>query len=374
MAPMTGARRIGSIEALPTPALLLDLDRAERNLAEMAERARGWGVGLRPHVKTHKCVELGRLQRAAGAVGITVSTLDEARAFADAGFDDLTWAFPVIPSRIPECVELAERLTLRLVADSNEAIAALERTGAELRVLLKVDCGYHRAGVDPDHPASVRLVERLAGSPTLGFDGLLSHSGHAYRCGSVEDIRRVAAEECAVTGGFAERLRAAGFAVPTVSIGSTPTCRLAAELPGATEVRPGNYVFFDYSQVVFGSCRTTETAVSVLATVVSSRPDLGQCVVDAGALALSRDPGPAQAPTPTLGEIFDDYERGSLSPDLRVTSLSQEHGVLSRALPVGTRVRILPNHSCLTMACFDRYQVVRGDRILDRWPIHRRRS
>ncbi len=362
------------IDQLPTPALVLDLDRAERNIAAMAERARRWGVNLRPHIKTHKCVELGRLQRDAGASGITVSTLDEARVFAAAGFDDITWAFPVILSRIPECVALAELVTLRLVVDSDEAVDGLERSGARFPVLLKVDCGYHRAGVDPRSPAALGLARRLSESRELGFDGLLSHSGHAYACDSVTSIRRVAAEECEVMGELAERLRADGLVVPTVSIGSTPACRLAEAVPGATEIRPGNYVFFDRTQAVFGVCAPSEVAVSVVATVVSSRPDLGQCVVDAGALALSKDPGPPLAERPSMGEVFDDYASGALSPDLYVRSLSQEHGILSRALPVGTRVRILPNHSCLTVACFDELRVARGERLIDRWSIRRERD
>ncbi len=365
---------MSDLEALPTPALLLDLDRAERNIERMAGRARELGVALRPHVKTHKCLELGRLQLDAGAAGITVSTLDEARAFAAAGFDDLTWAFPVILSRVDECRELAERVTLRLVVDSDVAVDALERTGAAFRVSLKVDCGYHRAGVDPGDPAAVRLVERIAASPTLRFDGLLSHSGHAYKCETTEEIRRVAAAECAVMSGLADRLRGAGIEVPTVSVGSTPACTLADEMPGVTEIRPGNYVFFDYMQVVYGTCSAADTALSVLGSVVSSRPDLGHSVVDAGALALSRDPGPSSAPRPTMGETFESYPAAELSPDLRLVSLSQEHGILSRPLPVGTRVRILPNHSCLTAACFDEYRVVRGDRLLGRWRIHRQRS
>jgi D-serine deaminase-like pyridoxal phosphate-dependent protein len=365
---------VRSIGDLPTPALLLDVDRVERNVNEMAARARGWGVELRPHIKTHKSIEVGRLQRQSGATGITVSTLDEARAFAAAGFDDVTWAFPVIPSRTRECSELAQRITLRLVVDSLEAVAALEAEGTPFPVLLKVDCGYHRAGVDPEAPQALGVVDRIVDSPNLRFDGLLTHSGHAYSCDSVEGIRRVAAEECEVMAGFASRLRSSGLEVPTVSVGSTPAMRLARAVPGATEIRPGNYVFFDYMQVVFGACEARETGVSVLATVISSRPDLDRCVVDAGALALSKDAGPEHAPKPTFGEIFDDYEAGGLSPDLRVVSLSQEHGILSRALPVGSRVRILPNHSCLTVACFDEYQVVSGETVRDRWTIHRARS
>ncbi len=359
---------------LPTPALVLDLDRAEANIADMARRATNWSVDLRPHVKTHKCLELARLQRSAGARGITVSTLDEARAFAEGGWDDITWAFPVILSRIPECAALAERVRLHLLVDSTEAVDALERHGGAFSVLLKVDCGYHRAGVDPEHPSSMALAQRIAESQRLRFEGVLTHSGHAYKCSSLEEIRGVAHEECRVVANFAERLRATGVPVATVSVGSTPACRTADSVSGATEIRPGNYVFFDGMQVDFGVCSAREVAVSVLATVVSSRRDLRQCVVDAGALALSRDAGSSVSRPPSLGLVYEDYDAGTVHSEHRLTALSQEHGILSGALPVGRRVRLLPNHSCLTAACFDEYIVARGDRVIDRWPIHRLRT
>jgi D-serine deaminase-like pyridoxal phosphate-dependent protein len=364
-----------SLDGLPTPALLLDLDVVERNLRRMADRAASLGVALRPHIKTHKCIELGERQRALGVSGITVSTLYEARVFAGHGFADITWAFPVILSRLGEVGELASRITLRLVADSPEAVDALAGLGSSerpLHVWLKVDCGYHRAGVDPAAPESVRLAARIAGAPSLVFDGLLSHSGHAYNGGSREEIAGIAEEERAVTAGFAERLRDSGIAVPAVSVGSTPAMSAVERLDGVTEARPGNYIFYDYTQATLGSCAVGDCGVTVLASVVSTRGE--QSIVDAGALALSKDTGPNRPEKKTLGEIFADYATGALDPEVRLVSLSQEHGIVNAALPVGSRVRILPNHSCLTVACFDEYQVVRGGEVVDRWKIWRGRS
>lgn len=368
-----------SLDDLATPCLLLDLDVVERNLRQMAGRAAALGVALRPHVKTHKCIELGERQRALGACGITVSTLYEARAFADHGFGDITWAFPVILSRLAEVRALASRITLRVVADSPEtvdALAGLGRLGGSdrpLHVWLKVDCGYHRAGVDPAAEESVLLAERIARSPGLTFDGILSHSGHAYHGGSRAEIAAIAEEERAVMAGFAARLRAAGIAVPAVSVGSTPAMSAVARLDGVTEARPGNYAFFDFTQVALGSCAVRDCGVTVLASVVSHRPGDGRFIVDAGALALSKDPGPDGVET--MGEIFADYEAGTLRSGARLVSLSQEHGTVESdaQLPVGSRVRILPNHSCLTVACFDEYQVVRGGEVVDRWKIWRGR-
>lgn len=362
-----------TIDELPTPALLLDRDVLEQNLARMAERAREWGVALRPHVKTHKCIEIGRRQRELGARGITVATLQEARDFADSGFDDMTWAFPVIPSRIRELEELAERVTIRPVVDSLEAIEALERTGRAFPTWLKVDAGYHRAGVNPQGAYALRVAERLARSRRLHFDGLLSHSGQAYRGPAGPAVAAAAREERDGMLAFAERLRRAGIEVPGISVGSTPGLTAIDHLDGITEIRPGNYAFYDYTQVVLGACRPADCALTVLATVVSSQPDAHHSIVDAGALALSKDPGHPGADPPTMGEIYAEYAAGTLRADARLVALSQEHGRVEGRLPLGARIRILPNHSCLTAACFDAYDVVSGDEVVDRWPIRRRR-
>jgi threo-3-hydroxy-D-aspartate ammonia-lyase len=357
-----------------TPALLLDLDVLERNIAAMSARAKSLGVALRPHIKTHKCIEIGRLQREHGAKGITVSTLYEARVFADHGFDDITWAFPVIVNRIPEAAELAERVTLRLVVDSTEAVDALERSGRPFHVWLKVDCGYHRAGVAPQGPLLIDLARRLNQSRHLTFDGILSHSGHAYKARTRAELVQVAEEERRVMAECAGRLAGAGCRVSGVSVGSTPAMSAYQTLQGVTEVRPGNYVFYDHTMTVLGVCGVRDCAVTVLSSVVSSQPDAGHCVVDAGALALSKDVGPAHSPQPTMGEIFSDYSAGSLRMDARLASVSQEHGVVSTSLPVGTEVRILPNHSCLTVAQFDEFVVMRGETVVDRWRIWRGRD
>lgn len=364
----------GKVADLPTPALLLDLDRLEANLTGMAQRARRLGVRLRPHVKTHKCVEIAGRQRALGASGITVSTLYEARVFADYGFDDITWAFPVVLSRLPEVRELAGRLRLGVVVDTTEAVDALERLRHRLLVWLKVDSGYHRAGVDPCAATSVDLARRLAASSSLDFRGILTHSGHAYHGRSRAEIVAAAEEERRVMTGFAARLREAGLTVPCVSVGSTPAMSVVERLDGVDEARPGNYVFYDYMQCVLGSCTPAQCAITVLASVVSSQPGAQHSVVDAGALALSKDPGSELAPHPSLGEIYADYAAGRLDPEARLVGLSQEHGRLNRRRPVGDRIRILPNHACLTTSHFDEYHVVRGDDVVDRWKVWRGRN
>ena len=358
---------------LPTPALVVDLDKLEANVKHMAGRMKKLGVALRPHVKTHKCVEIGRMQRDHGASGITVATLVEARAFADAGFDDITWAFPVILTRLDEARALAERIKLGLVVDSVEAVAALERTGFPFHTWLKVDCGYHRAGVDPHSEDALRLAERLGRSKTLKFAGILTHSGHAYHARGDDEIRAVAEEERRVMATFAERLSKAGVTVRAVSVGSTPAMSKVERLTGATEARPGNYAFYDYMQTVIGSCAVADCALTVLASVVSNQRGTNHSVIDAGALALSKDSGLETYPYATMGEVYDDYATGTLDAEHRVVGLSQEHGFVSGVLPVGSRVRVLMNHSCLTAAQFDAYDVVRGAEVVDRWTIFRGR-
>jgi D-serine deaminase-like pyridoxal phosphate-dependent protein len=360
-------------QELSTPALLLDLDVLEGNLRRMADRCTELGVRLRPHIKTHKCIEIALGQRELGAAGITVSTLHEARVFADAGFDDITWAFPLVLSRLPEAVELAHRIRLGVTVDSAVAVEALAATRAPFPVWLKVDCGYHRSGVSPDSDAAVEIPARIMEATELEFAGLLSHSGDAYAGVSPGHIARIAHGERDVLNRLSIRLEGSGIRVPDRSAGSTPSMAHVQDLSGVTEVRPGNYSLYDFTQVALSSCAVENCAATVLASVVSSRVDDRTSVVDAGALALSADPGPPGFATPTMGEILSDDLRGTVRQNARIVSLSQEHGVVSSALPVGTRVRVIPNHSCLSVACFDAFFVVRGDEVLDRWAIHRGR-
>jgi len=301
-----------------------------------------------------------------------VSTLEEARAFADGGFDDITWAFPVIPGRLHEAAELAARVRLGVVVDSVTAVDGLIGTGAPFRVWIKIDCGYGRAGVDPESAVPGELAERVIGGG-LELAGILSHSGNAYHAASRSEMARIADLERRTMADLAAKLTTEGISIPDASIGSTPSMSAYRTLQGVTEVRPGNYALHDYTQVLLGSCDVGKCAATVLTTVVSSHPDRDTAVVDAGALAMSLDPGPRHMGRRSFGEILDERARGTLRRNARLTSLSQEHGIVSRSLDVGTRVRVVPNHSCLTVACFDAFSVVRGDDILDSWPILRHR-
>src|SRR5207245_5135669 len=279
----------GKLYDVETPALLLHLDVVERNVAHMAARARQLGVALRPHAKTHKCVELGRLQLEHGARGLTVSTLVEAEVFAGAGITDLTWAFPIDPGHVAHARRIVHQTgaTLRVVVDDLDAARAL--AGSGLHVWLKVDCGYHRAGVDPASDYAVAVARELGREQGLPFAGILSHSGHAYRTTNRREAARVAEEERSAMTGFAEPLRRDGILVRDVSVGSTPALAAVESLAGVTEARPGNYVFYDRTVVLIGCCAPEDLCVTVLATVVSHQPGASHFIVDAGALELSKD-------------------------------------------------------------------------------------
>ncbi len=370
--------------ALPTPSLLLDRPRAERNAARIGERVRTLGARLRPHIKTHKCIEVARLQTAGHGGGITVSTLAEARAFAAHGFRDITYAVPIEPGKFAAVVALvASGVRLALITDDagvpGPLAEAARRAGVTLEVFIKVDCGYHRCGVGPKGHALVELAQRIGERSSLRFAGILTHAGHSYHARGAAAISAVAREERDVMCAAAARLRAAGIEVPAVSVGSTPTAVHVDHLRGVDEVRAGNYVFFDLTQAALGNCTPDDTVLSVLASVVHRDLARRQVVLDAGAIAMSKDRGPVEfVPDAGYGRLVD---LDGTDLGLTLTALSQEHGVVRAAddtqlaalaaLTVGTRVRILVNHSCLTAAQHGEYVVHDGRAVVDRWAIHR---
>jgi D-serine deaminase-like pyridoxal phosphate-dependent protein len=369
------------LHTIKTPSLVLDVARVRRNAEQMSERIKGLGATLRPHVKTHKCVEVARIQTGGGAGGITVSTLAEARAFAAHGFKDITYAVPIEPGKFDEAMELSNSCErFALITDDVDIPPLLDeaarRRGLTLDLFMKVDCGYHRCGVEPDRPEALAIPRRIGAAANLRFAGVLTHAGHSYHARSRDELLSIARHERDVMTEFAARLRSDGVEVPTVSVGSTPTATHYEHLEGVDEARPGNYIFFDAFQATLGSCAFADCALTVLAAVVHRDRARRKVVLDAGAIALSKDRGPVEFdPSCGYGRVLD---LGGAETGLRVGSLSQEHGeVLLEddgqldALPVGARVRVLANHSCLSAAQHTHYHVLEGSRVVDRWEIQR---
>src|ERR1043165_1068171 len=346
-----------NLQDLKTPSLILDIERVRRNAAGVGEIARRNNARLRPHIKTHKCVEVARIQTAGQDGALCVSTLAEAEAFARHGFSDFTYAVPIEPGKFGAVTEMIQRgVRLNVITDDAEIPGPLNdaarAAGVCVPVFLKVDCGSHRCGVELQATEAVEIPRQISALPNLEFAGILTHAGHAYDASSKDEIAAVARHERDSMVELAERLRSDGIAVPTISIGSTPTIQHVDHLQGIDEVRPGNYIFFDAFQATLGSCGFTDCALTVLAAVVHRDRGRKKVVIDAGAIALSKDRGAvALAASCGYGRVLDLVGNDL---NLRVQSLSQEHGVFDIAddatfesLKVGSRVRVLSNHSCL---------------------------
>lgn len=369
------------LRSLKTPSLVLDAERVRRNARRVGERVAGFGASLRPHIKTHKCVEVARIQTNGHSGGITVSTLAEARGFAACGFADITYAVPIEPGKFEAAIELSRNCErLALITDDSSVPRQLDeaarRASVRLDLFLKVDCGYHRCGVEPHTPEAFEIPRRIMDSSNLRFAGILTHAGHSYHCRSKEELLAVAQRERDLMLDFAGELRTSGMPVPTISIGSTPTITSVDHLDGIDEARPGNYIFFDAFQAALGSCALEDCALTVLAAVTHRDRGRRKVVIDAGAIALSKDRGAVEFDSSCGYGLVLDLEGSDTG--LRVSALSQEHGEIVdvdeenlERLKVGTRVRVLANHSCLTAAQHSHYDVLEGDSIVDRWEILR---
>jgi D-serine deaminase-like pyridoxal phosphate-dependent protein len=359
---------VNAIEDLPTPSVLVDLDVLERNVARMQERANRAGVKLRPHAKTHKSVSIGRMQLAAGARGLTLAKTSEAEVFADLGIDDVFLAYPVVGAdKARRLLALSDRMLVTVGADSLAGAQSLGVTfreaGRRLRVLLKIDSGFHRVGVAPE--SAVETARRIAEAPGIELVGVFTHGGHGYSGRTPQEVARIGVEESRIVAETADALRAAGLEIAEVSLGSTPTAAAAMTGRGVTECRPGTYVFNDRSQLALGTCVEGDCAMTVLATVVSA-PAPDRAVLDAGSKTLSSDPRRPEADG--FGLV--------VGRQSRIARVSEEHGVLAvvpgETFRVGERVRVLPNHACAVTNLTDQLTAVRAGHVEGRFPVHAR--
>ena len=354
---------------IETPALLLDTVRMDRNIARMRSRLRALGAGFRPHLKTSKCVDVARRLFDGGVGPITVSTLKEAEYFFGHGFTDVLYAVGITAVKLRHVADLRARgCDLKVIVDNDEAARAVAAVAAQfgtsVPTLIELDTDGHRSGVAPEGDDLLRIGQMLGAS----LAGVLTHAGASYDCHSAEAIRALAEQERARSVTAAVRLRSAGLPCPIVSVGSTPTATYAQRLDGVTEVRAGVFVFFDLVMAGISVCTIDDIALSVLATVIGHQRDKGWLITDAGWMAMSRDRGTAKQPVDQGYGLVCDEARVPVA-DLIMTAANQEHGIVAHRsgdpaqtplLPVGTRLRILPNHACATGAQHDRYLVVTG--------------
>ncbi|GGB17534.1 alanine racemase [Allosediminivita pacifica] len=375
---------MSTLADLDTPFLVLDRDRMDANLARMRRHAERLGVTLRPHLKTVKSVPAAQRVLGDMANPATVSTLQEAEAFAEAGCTDMIYAVGIAPAKLPRVIALRKRgVDLAVVVDNAaqvDAVCAASRdAGTPIPALLEIDSDGHRSGLRPGDPQIVALGRALAeGGAELR--GVLTHAGESYGCFTLSEQEALAAKERDVATGAAEALRAAGLTCPVVSVGSTPSVHFATDMTGVTEVRAGVFTLSDLVMAGLGVGGLDDMALSVVATVIGHQPDRGWLITDAGFMALSRDRGTAQMPVDQGFGLVADLD-GRPFGDLLVLKTNQEHGILGMRegsaaplpeLPVGTRLRIYPNHACATVAMHPSFAVIAGgDEIVETWPIER---
>ncbi|MDP9600950.1 UNVERIFIED_ORG: D-serine deaminase-like pyridoxal phosphate-dependent protein [Variovorax paradoxus] len=369
-----------TLDTIDTPAALIERTRMQRNIGRMQRHMNELGVRFRPHVKTSKCIEVAKAQREAGAQGITVSTLKEAEQFFAEGFTDILYAVGMAPHRLPHALELRRRgCALCILTDSVEsarAIAAFGRANGEaFDVLIEVDTDGHRSGIRPEED-SLLEVARVLHEGGMRLGGVMTHAGSSYELDTPEALRAMAEQERSGCVHAAQRLREAGLPCPVVSVGSTPTALMAGALEGVTEVRAGVYVFFDLVMRNIGVCTEDDIALSVLTTVIGHQAEKGWAIVDAGWMAMSRDRGTQKQKRDFgYGQVCD--LDGRVLGGYVLGGANQEHGILSREgepdagivarFPIGTRLRILPNHACATGAQFPEYQALSEEGELKTW-------
>lgn len=371
------------LNEIETPVLVLDRVKMDRNITRLRERLAGFNVVLRPHVKTNKSVDVARRMGMPGTP-ITVSTLKEAEYFFEHGWVDILYAVGIAPNKFHHVAGMVQRgARLTVILDNLETAAALaafcRENTLDLPVLLEIDTDGHRSGVLPEDPILLDIAAQLGRSPAAGgawLAGVMTHAGASYNCTSTADIQALAEQERAGAVHAAQRLRIAGFEAPVVSVGSTPTAHFARSLEGVTEVRAGVFVFFDLVMSGLGVCAQSDIALSVLCTVIGHQKEKGWIITDAGWMAMSRDRGTAkQKVDQGYGVVCD--QNGIPIPGLVMLEANQEHGIIAHRddpsltpmLPVGSLLRILPNHACSTAAQHGSYTVVAGSQQIEaNWP------
>jgi len=367
------------IASLDTPVALVDVAQMQRNIQRMQQRMDTLGVRLRPHIKTSKCLPVIKAQMAAGASGVTVSTLKEAEYCFAQGISDVFYAVAIAPGKLHTALALRRKgCNLSVLTDSVAGAQAIvdfaQQHDERFEVWIEIDCDGHRSGLAVEDSALVDVARTLS-EGGMQLRGVMTHAGSSYELDSLEALQALAEQERFLCVRAAESIREAGLACPEVSIGSTPTALSALNLEGVTEVRAGVYVFFDLVMHNIGVCRADELALSVLTTVIGHQQDKGWIITDAGWMAMSRDRG-TQRQRQDFGYGQVCTETGDWIEGALVTGANQEHGIITlgapstdivERFPIGSRLRILPNHACATGAQFPDYHALDGEGVVHTW-------
>ena len=349
------------------------------NIDAAQQLADAAGVALRPHAKTHKSPIIARWQIERGAVGVCCAKLGEAEVFVAAGIDNIRLPYPVNPVNASRLLALRDKATISIIVDHLDVARgwsdAMQRAGRTLDVLIKVDVGFHRCGIDPNGDA-LGFVQAVASMPGLRLRGLLSHAGHGYHAASEQELCDVAQREAETLTTLRGKATSSGIALEEISVGATPTLRFSTRQRGLTELRPGNYVYFDRTQVALGAASLDDCALTVLATVVSKHP--GRIILDCGSKTLTNDQARGISKAPGYGAVLTGPGNDIESPrhvdeSLSIERLSEEHATVrvtgSTSLEPGDRVRVIPNHSCVVSNLVDVVRLVDGDRVIDTLPV-----
>jgi D-serine deaminase-like pyridoxal phosphate-dependent protein len=362
------------ISQLRTPCVLVDQPRMSQNLQRMQNTVAAGGKRLRPHTKTHKSIALAERQLELGATGICCAKLGEAEVMADAGIVDIRLPYPLNPVNADRVVALLDRARISFIVDHPDVASAWSKAmvaaGTSVDVLVKVDVGFHRCGIDPDAAGAVEFVTRVAELPGLRLLGLLSHAGHGYGATSDSEAESIAKREAATMRDLAARVRARGVPIDEISVGATPTARFSVKEDGITEMRPGNYIYFDRTQVSLGAAGWDDCALTVLARVVTV-PATDRIILDCGSKTLTNDLARGFTATPGYGAILTAVD-GVQAPrtNLLVERLSEEHANVrvqdgESSLRPGDLVRVVPNHSCVVSNLVDSAWMVDGMDVLE---------
>ncbi len=367
---------------LETPCLILEKSKLHQNVVSMRQHLKGLNVGLRPHVKTAKCMDVIRLTLEGQPGGITVSTLKEAEYFFERGISDILYAVGIVPVKLERVAALRKRgADLAILLDTIDQAKAVAVKGEELGVifpvLIEVDCDGHRSGVQAgDHALLNEIGEILHHHENTELRGVMTHAGESYNCYTLDALESIAVQERNVIVACAQSLREAGLPCPVTSVGSTPTAFFSRDFSGISEVRAGVYMFHDLCMVGLQVCRIEDIALSVLSSVIGYQKEKGWIITDAGWMALSRDVSTARQPLDQgYGAVCG--TDGRILKDLIVVETNQEHGILAdrhnkllnyEQFPIGALLRILPNHACATASMHDRYHLVDSSaEVLDVW-------